>query len=159
MANKGIDNEQTRSDIIAETVVRAMRAIDGFEGRSKFTTWAWGIYKITLADYFRKSNTQLPPHTQPIKVFKDDPGIEICDERQHDQSETPLLSALKKIASDPEDPDHKDAVFLIDFYDYSSQGKSQKDIAGMLGLKPNTFNQQLKRCRKALKKRLKEFMQ
>ena len=159
MAQKGIAAEQIRTDIIAETVARVMKAIDGFEEKSKFTTWAWSIYSRALAEYFRNSCRQMPHLMTSLESLRDEHGVELPDERPLDTIAPLLLNALKKIAANPEDPDYEKALFLVDFYELTMQGKNQIEMAGILGMKSNSFNQRLKRCRNALKKRLKEFMQ
>ncbi|OEU84100.1 MAG: hypothetical protein BA873_08475 [Desulfobulbaceae bacterium C00003063] len=97
-----------------------------------------------MADFFRQARewvpidnviaSELPDHGRPRSYsFKD-----IID----------LLTSLLK-----HDPECQ--KLLVDFCNRTMRGVSQKHMAESYGLKPNTLNQRLKRCRKKLKELLR----
>lgn len=139
-------SEHDRHAIIADTVSAIVANINTFEGRkgSRFSTWAWRIYMNKVANFFRQARewapidnmiaSELPDHGGPRSYsFKD-----IIDLLKSQLKQNPECQKL-----------------LIDFCNRTMQGVSQKEMAESYGLKPNTLNQRLKRCRKKLKELLR----
>lgn len=161
LIQKGVADYLKRRDIIAETVIAVIRSIHTFEGRSRFTTWAYAVYRNCLAGYFKKINRQIHPDSAVIdhqSSYKEPgAGIDIPDPSPF-SPDTSIDKEMifEAILSNPNDPDYDNLQFLIRHYQKSCLGKSQKEIALDAGMLPNTYNQKLKRCRAVIKKRQKE---
>lgn len=165
LKGKGINHYAVRRDIISFTVASIIASINSFQGRSKFTTWAWSVFKNSMADYYRKMTRQIPANAISIDsyVFYDDDGnvgegMQLPDDSAKPAMQSPVFEILSEISSNPSDRDYKAALFLINFYNKSESGRGQKEIAAQEGMLPNTYNQQLKRSRAALKRRFKGIL-
>lgn len=142
-------SEFDRLSVIADTVSAIVVKIDTFKGDSQFSTWAWRIWNNKRADFFR----QLKRGQQAEDSLK-------SLERHSGQSPDEMLmieAELKHIRILLE-KDPACSKLLIDFYYKKAiAGESQTEIATGYGLKANTFNQRLKRCRKALEKAIRNY--
>ncbi len=49
-----IGSGQDAEDIAQDVFVSAYRALDGFEGRARFTTWLYGIMLNSVRSYWRR---------------------------------------------------------------------------------------------------------
>ena len=57
-AMRRINSQETAEDLVQDTLISAMRAIDKFEGRSSVRTWLTGILHKKIIDHFRRSATE-----------------------------------------------------------------------------------------------------
>lgn len=72
LAYRTIGREEDARDVCQETFLRAFRALPGFRGQAKFSSW---LYRITLnlcRDWMRKERRaptiQMPEDTDPIEM-------------------------------------------------------------------------------------------
>jgi len=49
-----VNNKSTAEDIVQETFLSALKAIDNFKFKSTEKTWLTGILKFKIIDYYRK---------------------------------------------------------------------------------------------------------
>ena len=138
---------QTREDVVADTVEGAIRNFPQYEGRrgAKLISWIKGIYTNKINDLLRKDTD--------ITLIDYDAG---ADNRvATEQTEEPLLDGLVEILKRMADGSKKScATLFLTLHDYFHQGKTQKDLAGDMGVKPNSLNQQIKRCREWIRERI-----
>ena len=139
-------SEHDRLAIVADTVGAIVSNIHTFEGRrgSRFFTWAWRIYLNKVADFFRQAREWVPIDNVIASELPDHGRPRSC-------SFNDIIDLLKSLLK--HDPECQ--KLLIDFCNRTMQGVSQKEMAESYGLKPNTLNQRLKRCRKKLKELLR----
>lgn len=135
-------SEHDRHAIIADTVSAIAAYIDSFERRkgSQFSTWAWKIYLNKVADFFRQAREWAPIDNMIASELRDHGS-------PRSYSFKDIVDLLKSLLK--HDPECQ--KLLIDFCNRTMQGVSHKEMAESYGLKPNTLNQRLKRCRKKLK--------
>ena len=55
-----VQNAQVAEDLVQETLIAALRARDGFAGRSTVRTWLFGILKHKIIDHIRKVSRERP---------------------------------------------------------------------------------------------------
>jgi RNA polymerase sigma-70 factor (TIGR02943 family) len=58
-------------DLVQETLLAALQAKEGFEGRSSEKTWLTGILKYKIIDHFRKLGRQPMNHSQDHEKERD----------------------------------------------------------------------------------------
>jgi len=149
---EGIPPED-RDEILSDTVIGVWKGIDKFEGRNGalFSTWAWAIFKNKRRDYFRR----LPSEDVVVFLFLDDhrkkeeiemmvSEKESSSSRDEEEMEHIIECLKKNIDNDPGGCIH---LYLNLF----CSGKDRKVLAEEYGLKLNTFNQRVRRCRKVIR--------
>lgn len=55
-----VQDAQVAEDLVQETLMAALRARDGFAGRSSVRTWLFGILKHKIIDHIRKVSRERP---------------------------------------------------------------------------------------------------
>lgn len=129
---------EDREDILGQTAEQIFRDIDDFRGRrpGRFAAWAWRIFRNRLHDHFRSR----PPVAGALSDALPAPDTE----RDHAE----LRLALHQCFQRHLELDEDGCVGLyLDLYQKFRSGLGQKDLATARGLKPNTLNQRLRRCR------------
>lgn len=83
LAYRVIGREEDARDVCQETFLRAFRALSGFKGQAKFSSW---LYRITLnlcRDWIRRERrtpiVQAPDGTDLVTLAADDPSDSIED--------------------------------------------------------------------------------
>jgi RNA polymerase sigma-70 factor (ECF subfamily) len=67
-----VKDEHLAEDLVQETFLSALRAFDGFEGRSSLRTWLIGILKRKIIDHFRKTVVEIPEADLTLWEKEDD---------------------------------------------------------------------------------------
>ena len=73
-------NPSIAEDIVQETLLAALQAVDSFKGQSTERTWLIGIMKHKVCDYLRKTGREQPLDEQ---VLADEHTDEYFDETGH----------------------------------------------------------------------------
>ncbi len=139
-----------REDILTNTVEGVIKGVKTYEGRhgAKFATWVWQIYRNKINDYFREKKTY---------------SIEKIN-RENNESYNPSNDIEIKIAISEcfkkhlADDDTGCVRLYLDLYSFFQKGRSQKELAAIYNLSPNTLNQRIKRCRKVMKNMFMECL-
>lgn len=137
----GISQEDLE-EILANTVEGVLANIGNYEGRrgAKFSTWVWRIYRNKTADFFRAGNAYAEKFADTLA------GPDTRVERE-------LKAEIREIFEKSLADDSTGCVRLyLDLYGYFNTGKSRKELAAAYGMKPNTLNQKIRRCRKTMKR-------
>jgi RNA polymerase sigma factor (sigma-70 family) len=138
---------QAREDIVAEAVMAAINNFPQYEGRrgAKLISWVKSIYKNKISDFLRK--------TPDITLVEYDAGTDnrVARENVEDSSLERLFGILKEMA---EGSKGKCAQLFLSLHEYFQQGRTQKDMAKDMGMKANSLNQKIKRCREWIKERI-----
>ncbi len=155
-------------DLVQETLLRAWRASDAFEGRSSFRTWLYRIATNACLDFgARRSPRQLPPDRveaadpaldppdsvdapwldpYPGRLLEALPGDEepVATVEAKETIELAFLAAIQYL------PARRRAVVILrDVLDWSA-----KDSAAALSMSVASVNSTLQRARGALRERL-----
>jgi RNA polymerase sigma-70 factor (ECF subfamily) len=158
LALKLLGDEQEAEDVLQETFLSAFRSIDGFEGRSKLSTWLYRIaYNASLMRLRKRKQMTAFSLDQPLTA---DSGID-HHESQHliDWSQVPddqlLTNEARRemeqaIADLPETL--KSAFVLRDV-----QGLSGAETAEVLGITVQAVKNRLHRARLRLRDRLSGY--
>jgi len=127
-------NETLAEEGVQETWIRAVRALPGFEGRSRFRTWLAGIAVRWHREEARRDRRQGPwPVEAPAAVPT--------------RSENDRVDLERAIAALPEG--YRAALILHDV-----EGYTHEEAALLLGVDPGTSKSQLSRARRALRDQL-----
>jgi RNA polymerase sigma-70 factor (ECF subfamily) len=76
-----VKDEHVAEDLVQETFFSALKAIDGFEGKSSLRTWLIGILKRKVIDYYRKSEREVK--ASDLTPWEEDDDREYFDKRGH----------------------------------------------------------------------------
>lgn len=144
---------QDREEILSKAVTSILNGIDNFEGRNgaRFSTWSWRIFLNNRVNYFRSAYRRktitiselLPENNLSETIFnpsEQDSGLTAkVDE---------IIEHIKM--SLPNDSSGCIRLFL-DLFIVFKNGKSQRELSEDYGIKPNTLNQRIRRCRKIIR--------
>lgn len=76
-----VKNSEVAEDLVQETFLAAIKAVDRFKGGSSIRTWLVAILKRKIIDYFRKSNKEIPE--ADLKSWDEDDDREYFDKTGH----------------------------------------------------------------------------
>jgi RNA polymerase sigma-70 factor (ECF subfamily) len=136
-------------DVAQECFVRAWRALPGFRGEAKFSTW---LYRIAV----NEGNRFLARESRREVLPYDDVLLDVPDLR----TDTPELAEAHELQEQLErliaelPPHYRVAVVLRDV-----EGFSNEESAELLELDLRNFKSRLHRGRMALRRRLEELAQ
>jgi len=145
-------NEQDRQDIISEFVISIVESVNQFEGRrnAKFSTWANSVFHNKLKDYKKKLKAKKRSIIIAVDNLEEqeNKSISIIPNNKEDKGKE-LIDFLLNMISQQKDRNGCCQLF-INYYEWGNKGLNQKEMAKQYGIKSNTFNQRLTRCRKIL---------
>jgi RNA polymerase sigma-70 factor (ECF subfamily) len=126
-----LHNRHLAEEVAQETMVVVWRQAGKFEGRSKVSTWVFGIARFRALDLLRKEQrgARVPEPT----LAEPDPAPAIHDRER-------ALGAIKTL------PEEQREVVFLTFY----EGLSYSEIAGMLGIPEGTVKSRMYYARRAL---------
>ena len=131
-------------DLTQQTFLKVWSSLDGFAGRSKFSTWLYRIAHNTYLDWLRKNTagTQSRPDQWWQECIDQNPGpFANVTERQLAQR---LYEAVDRL-----DEDRKHVVHLHHY-----QGLSIRETAKVLNIATSTVKYRLREVFKALRAKL-----
>ena len=133
MAFQWCRNRSDAEDITQTVCIKLARAIHGFSGKAKFTTWLYRIVINTAIDWQRRNK-------KPLHIELDEGSAVTAP-----QAETQLLAKeiLARIDLLPEK--EKTALLLA-----AGEGMSHADIAQVMGVKESTVSWYVHEARKKL---------
>ncbi len=126
-------------DASQEALVAIARRVGSFDGRSRFTTWAYRVATNAALDEARRGNRRPMPADQLPEPASAHPGL---DTEVSDRID--LDAALASLT-----PDYRAAVALRDLV-----GMDYAEIGEVLGIPPGTVRSRIARGRAALADRL-----
>lgn len=140
-------DSQDREDVIADAVAGAIRNFPQYEGRreAKLVSWIKGIYRNKVTDLLRRN--------YDITLVEYDAGADnrVAMEHEEEDSLDGLVAILKEMA---EGAKENCAKLFLSLHEYFQQGRTQKEMANDMGMKSNSLNQKIKRCREWVKDRI-----
>jgi RNA polymerase sigma-70 factor (ECF subfamily) len=129
-------------DLTQDTFVSAWRSLQGYEGRSLFSTW---LHRIAVNAVLAQRRA---PQGRGEVSLTDDDGEQLEFETEQDMDSTVAIDLEGAISTLP--PGARDILVLHGIYGYSHE-----EAAGMLGLAVGTCKAQLHRARQLLRMRLR----
>lgn len=138
--------ERDADDVAQEVLLRLHQGLDGLRDPSRWDSWAFGIARRTIADYYRsRKPVDLPEGQEEVEALAAvDPGLEARgfgsfdgDHSVHEE----VLGWLRPTAEQLP-ARYRDALLLADF-----EGEKQKDVAQRLGLSLSGAKSRVQRAR------------
>lgn len=143
-------------DVAQEVFIKVYRSIRQFEGQSKFSVWLYRVAVNQCLDYLKYRNRR-PQAVSIDGIMRENDGTleflfmdpaPAADEAYEDRQ---LQAAIRRIL-DSLTPEQRLIIRLKDI-----EGRSQEEIAGILGCPVGTVKSRLNRAREVLKDRLRPF--
>jgi len=136
-------------DAAQETMIRIVRHLDSFDGRSSFGTWAYRIATNTSLDELRKRKRRPQLHVAPDQDDGRPPAAEPADElaHRHIDAVADRMAIDAALAELPDD--FRIAVVMRDVADLD-----YAEIADELGIPVGTVKSRIARGRRLLVERL-----
>lgn len=149
-----VDDPATAEDVVQETFLSAMAHRDGFEGRSKLSSWLYRIAYNAALNRLRRNREEPLPEEDP-----------------DEDSPAPLPRSLvewtmtpEEINADTEAADYLEKAVLslpmkyrIVFFLRDVEGQSTEQTAEVMGLTETAVKVRLHRARLALRESLSEY--
>jgi RNA polymerase sigma-70 factor, ECF subfamily len=139
LAYRTIGREEDARDIAQETFLRAFRAIRGFKGQAKFSSWLYRIALNLCRDWMRRERrapvVHPPEGADPMDLVADQPSpIEPVDDTVSRREVT--SSVARAMALLPEE--QRTAIILKEYH-----GLTFQEIADLLGCPLSTVKTRL----------------
>jgi RNA polymerase sigma-70 factor (ECF subfamily) len=151
LAYRVIGREEDARDVAQETFLRAFRALSGFKGQAKFSSW---LYRITLnlcRDWIRKERrtpvSQAPEGIDIIELAGEATPNETIEQRVGRGQLSRAVS--RAMASLPEE--QRTAIILKEYH-----GLTFQEIADMLGCPLSTVKTRLYQGLSVVRKQLEQ---
>jgi RNA polymerase sigma-70 factor (ECF subfamily) len=137
-------NSHDAEDLIQQTFLKVWSSLDGFAGRSKFSTWLYRIAHNTFLDWQRKN--AVSSQSRPDQWWQE------CIDKNHgpfvNAAEHQLAQRIYEMV-DQFDEDKKHVVHL-----HYYQGLSIRETAKVLNIATSTVKYRLREVFKALRAKL-----
>ncbi len=130
-----VNDEDLIKDLVQDTVLKVLTKGNNMDIRN-LEAWAVQIAKNALIDHYRRANKNLPENFNSIGEYN-----YLTDE---------ILTCQKQFI-DELDPESRYLINEIDI-----KGKSQKDVAGIMGIAYPSLRSKIQRARKRIKQRFEE---
>lgn len=133
--------ESRLEDAAQDVFVVVHSKLAEFEGRSKLTTWLYGIARHVALDYVRKAVRERQRERALADLPRDD-GHTPEEETRGTQARRVVLEVLARM-----EPDRREVFALVEI-----EQMPVRDVAAMLGLKENTVWSRLRLARREFEK-------
>jgi RNA polymerase sigma-70 factor (ECF subfamily) len=160
VALKLLGDEQEAEDVLQETFLSALEALDRFEGRSKLSTWLYRIaYNASLMRLRKRKQMTAFSLDQSLEQDDEDPALQPISHHLVDWSAVPddqLLTAEAREEMDraiSELPETLRSAFVL----RDIQGLSGAETADVLGITVQAVKSRLHRARLQLRERLSAY--
>jgi RNA polymerase sigma-70 factor (ECF subfamily) len=148
-----IGGRQDAEDIAQDVFVSAYRALGGFEGRARFTTWLYGIMLNCVRSYWRRRG-RVSVQSMDGGADEDDPALQMAA-AQEGPAELSIRAERVGVVREAIaglDERLREVIVLRDI-----QGLSYEELAETLELPDGTVKSRLHRARRELMERLKPY--
>ena len=139
LAYRVIGREEDARDICQETFLRAFRAIKGFKGQAKFSSWVYRIALNLCRDWMRRERraplVQVPDGVDPMEMANELPATtESLDDTVARREMTSAVARAMAALSE----EQKTAIILKEYH-----GLTFQEIADLLGCPLSTVKTRL----------------
>ena len=149
-----VGDEKDTEDLAQEVFVRAFDHLDGFEGRSKFSTWVYGIMLNTVRSHWRRSKRRNMLSLERAREDETRPDIAPAAE-----TDGPLRATLRgedvaavRSAIAELSENLREIIVLRDI-----RGMAYAELASVLDVPEGTVKSRLYRARQELKQLLEPY--
>lgn len=130
-----VGDRDLAEDLTQETFLRVHRGIGGFAGRSRFSTWVFGIARNLALDAARRTGRR------PTIVDRGDD--ELLDDRSQAPSST--VTVELQAALDSLSPAHREAILLVEVL-----GLTYREVGDLTGTPEGTIKSRVHNARRQL---------
>jgi RNA polymerase sigma-70 factor (ECF subfamily) len=154
LAYRVLGHEEDARDVCQDTFLRAYRALPGFKGQAKFSSWLYRIALNLCRDWIRRQRrapvTQIPEDTDPAEL-----GVSTAPtESIEDLVERREMSALVEQAMRSLSEEQRTAIILKEYH-----GMTFQEIADMQGCPLSTVKTRLYQGLSILRRQLERQAQ
>jgi RNA polymerase sigma-70 factor (ECF subfamily) len=149
LAYRVIGREEDARDVCQETFLRAYRALPGFKGQAKFSSWVYRIALNLCRDWIRRQRrapvVQLPEDVDPMDLAADSGPVESIETLVARRE----LSGLVEEAMTHLSEEQRTAIILKEYH-----GMTFQEIADLQGCPLSTVKTRLYQGLSVLRKQL-----
>lgn len=151
LAYRVIGREEDARDVCQETFLRAFRALPGFKGQAKFSSWLYRIALNLCRDWIRRHRrapvVQLPEGLDPIEAVSDSGPVESIEDLVARRELSAVVEEAMKLL--PEE--QRTAVVLKEYH-----GMTFQEIADLQGCPLSTVKTRLYQGLNVLRRHLEK---
>ena len=146
IALRMVGDPDDAADMTQETFIKAYRALSGFRGDSKFSSWLYRIASNVCLDFLRSRSRH--PQVSLSTVDEDDRAtFELPDMRQNPEEQLMKKLSMEAVRRGLEQlPEQQRQILVL----RELGGLSYAELAQMLGLEEGTVKSRIFRARKRL---------
>jgi RNA polymerase sigma-70 factor (ECF subfamily) len=151
LAYRTIGREEDARDIVQDTFLRAFRALPGFKGQAKFSSWLYRIALNLCRDWMRKQRrtptVPMPEHVDLVELASEQGPVESIEDlvARREMSRAVAL-AMKHL------PDEQRTAIILKEY----HGLTFQEIADLQGCPLSTVKTRLYQGLSVLRRQLEE---
>ena len=151
---KMLGNQEDAEDCLQEVFIKAFKALPGFRGEARFSTWLYRIAYNESLMRLRKKKLDTVSLDQPIELEESDVSRDLADwttDPRADVMNNELSDVLVRHVNEL-DPDNRIVFLMRDVH-----GLSTNDTADALGLSVSAVKSRLHRARLFLRGKLSDY--
>jgi len=152
--NKIVRNDETASDLVQETFMKAFSALATYRSEYRFSTWLYKIAANASIDFLRKKRIQALSLDRPLETRNGEVEIEVPDYSYHPERD---LERKEQTFSIEEAIDSLPAKYREVIVYRHKDDKSYEEIADLLDIPVGTVKARIFRARELLKKKLRHL--
>ena len=149
LAYRVIGREEDARDVVQETFLRAFRALPGFKGQAKFSSWLYRIALNLCRDWIRRQQrapvSQMPEDIDPAELLAETQPTESIEDLVARRELSAIVADAMKSLSD----EQRTAIILKEYH-----GMTFQEIADMQGCPLSTVKTRLYQGLSQLRKQL-----
>ncbi|UCF18480.1 MAG: RNA polymerase sigma factor [Gemmatimonadota bacterium] len=136
-------------DVTQEVLVRLHRHLDGFDGRSRFTTWLFQVTRSAAADLHRRRTRRA---RLALRARLGSGRTEVVDPRGSEtQADLDRAGGLVAVFLEELSDRQREVFDLVDLHGYAPA-----EVGAMLGMEPVTVRSHLFRARRSIRRKVLE---
>lgn len=151
---KMLGNQEDAEDCLQEVFIKAYKALPGFRGEARFSTWLYRIAYNEALMKMRKKTLDTVPLDRPVELEEGNVDRDLADwttDPRADVMNDELSEVLVQHVNELE-PDNRIVFLMRDVH-----GMSTSDTAQALGLSVPAVKSRLHRARLFLRERLSDY--
>jgi len=149
LAYRVIGREEDARDVCQETFLRAFRALPGFKGQAKFSSWLYRIALNLCRDWIRRQRRapvmQMPDDTDPLEMAAEVGPAESIEDLVARRELTAVVQQAMTLLPD----EQRTAIILKEYH-----GMTFQEIADLQGCPLSTVKTRLYQGLSVLRRRL-----
>jgi RNA polymerase sigma-70 factor (ECF subfamily) len=151
LAYRVIGREEDARDVCQDAFLRAYRALPGFKGQAKFSSWLYRIALNLCRDWIRRQRrapvSQMPEDTDAAELAAESGPVESIEELVARRELTAIVEEAMSVLSE----EQRTAIILKEYH-----GMTFQEIADMQGCPLSTVKTRLYQGLSLLRRRLEQ---